>query len=315
MSALSPTARSVAARGWLPTHRYLLLRRLSQLSVLGLFLLGPWAGMWLIRGNLASSQVLGVLDLTDPFVFIQSLAAGHAPLATAVTGVLIVTAFYLLVGGRVYCSWVCPINPITDAAGWLRRRLGLRGGARLRRSTRWWLLGAVLLLASVTGSLAWELINPVSLLHRGLIFGMGLGWVIILAIFLFDLFVSPRGWCGHLCPMGACYAVINAGGVLRVRADQRQDCDDCGDCYQICPEPQVLVPALKGAKPVVSSLACTNCGRCIDVCHVAVFRFGSRFAKAPTEGEKIERTKTSPGGSPIAPPNQRARDSASRAYP
>jgi ferredoxin-type protein NapH len=32
-------------------------------------------------------------------------------------------------------------------------------------------------LAAATGTIAWELVNPVSMLHRGLIFGIGApGW-------------------------------------------------------------------------------------------------------------------------------------------
>ena len=37
-------------------------------------------------------------------------------------------------------------------------------------------------MGSFTGSLAWEWVNPVSLLHRGLIFGMGGGLFVIAGI-------------------------------------------------------------------------------------------------------------------------------------
>ena len=52
------------------------LRRTTQLSVLALFLLGPWAGLWIIKGNLNSSLALDVLPLSDPFVLVQSWLAG-----------------------------------------------------------------------------------------------------------------------------------------------------------------------------------------------------------------------------------------------
>jgi len=45
----------MAGRNWLVAHRWLLLRRMSQLGILGLFLLGPWAGIWIVKGNLTSS--------------------------------------------------------------------------------------------------------------------------------------------------------------------------------------------------------------------------------------------------------------------
>jgi len=293
-----PGAEAVAARGWLFAHRWLLARRFTQLSILVLFLLGPWFGIWLVKGNLNASLTLDVLPLTDPYVLLQSLFAGHAPELAALSGALIVLGFYMLVGGRSYCAWVCPVNMVTDSAHWLRERLGISGAARLSSASRYAILAATLLLALLTGGLAWEFINPVSMLHRGLIFGMGLAWLPVLSVFLLDLLVSRRAWCGHLCPVGAFYSLAGARSLLRVRADRRDQCDDCMDCFLVCPEPKVIRPALKGAErgtgPVITSANCTNCGRCIDVCAKNVFRFGSRFGnRADTPGHTT--THQSPG--------------------
>lgn len=272
---------AIIAKGWLGAHKWLLARRISQLTILTLFLLGPLAGLWIVKGNLSYSLTLGTLPLTDPFVLLQSLMTGHVPEKLALIGVAIVATFYFLVGGRVYCSWVCPVNMVTDSASWLRRRLGIKDSARLSRNTRYWMLAMTLLLAALTGSIAWELINPVSMLHRGLIFGFGMAWAIILAVFLFDLFVVNRGWCAHVCPMGAFYSLLGKRSLLRVSAARRVDCNDCMDCYKVCPEPQVISPALNGEKkgigPVILSASCTNCARCIDVCSKDVFNFSTRF--------------------------------------
>ncbi|HJW03362.1 MAG TPA: quinol dehydrogenase ferredoxin subunit NapH [Azospira sp.] len=273
-----PGQEAVAKRGWLAAHRWLLLRRLSQTLILGLFLLGPWAGVWLVKGNLASSLTLGVLPLTDPYLLLQSLAAGQLPYKTALLGGAIVLAGYLLLGGRVYCAWVCPVNPVTDAAAWLRRRLGLKGGRVPDADTRLWLLGLTLVAAFATGRLAWEWVNPVSMLQRGLIFGVGSAWGVVLAVFLYDLLVAPRGWCGHLCPMGAFYGLLGRFALVRVSASRRSTCDDCMDCFAVCPEPQVIRPALKGSgTPLIRSSDCTTCGRCIDVCGQNVFKLTTRF--------------------------------------
>ena len=245
-----------------------------------MFLVGPLAGLWIVKGNLAYSLTLNTLPLADPYVLLQSLLAGHIPEKMALIGVAIVLAFYFLVGGRVYCSWVCPVNMVTDAAAWLRGRFGIKGGAHISRKLRYWVLGMTLVLAAVTGTIAWELINPVSMLHRGLIFGIGMTWAIVLAVFLLDLFVSANAWCGHVCPVGAFYSLLGKWSPLRVSAAKREACNDCMDCFAVCPEPQVIRPALKGAKqnvgPAILSPNCTNCGRCIDVCSKDVFRFGLR---------------------------------------
>lgn len=279
-AAKSPGREAVATKGWWLAHRFLLLRRLSQLGILALFLLGPLAGWWVVKGNLSSSLSLSVLPLTDPFVLAQVLATRHLPEASALIGAAIVVAFYAVAGGRVFCSWVCPVNGITDGAAWLRRRLRINTGRAPRGALRWWLLGAVLVASAVTGQLVWEHVNPVSMTQRALIFGGSVAWGAVAAVFLFDLLIAPRGWCGHVCPVGACYALIGSKSLLRVSTRHSSRCNDCADCYAVCPEPQVIVLPLKGklgAGPVITDAACTNCGRCIDVCGPDVFTLTHRF--------------------------------------
>ena len=293
-----PGAEAIASKGWLKAHQWMLLRRGSQLVVLFLFLSGAWLGVWIAKGNLASSLTLGVLPLTDPLVVLQEVLAGHVPLMSAFVGVAIVLLFYLILGGRVYCSWVCPVNIVTDAAEWLRVRLKIKGGAHLSRQARYWLLGAILLGAYLSGSILWELVNPVSMVFRGLIFGMGLAWGMVAAVFVFDLVVSRRGWCGHLCPVGAFYSLVGNLGVVRISAFHRDRCNDCMDCFAVCPEHQVIRPALKGAEkglgPVILDGNCTNCGRCVDVCAQDVFSFSTRFNNVPKTTGIIEKSEVLP---------------------
>lgn len=277
---------------WLISHKWLLARRVSQAACVAVFLTGPLFGFWVAKGTLASSLTLGILPLTDPLMALQSLAAGHVMTGTALAGAALVLAFYGLVGGRVYCSWVCPVNALTDLAAWIRGRLGLEKGPSLSRATRFWLLGGVLAASAATGTIAWEFVNPVTMLHRGLvtggIFSLGSAALIAMAVFLFDLGIVARGWCTHLCPVGAFYGLLGKLAVLRVSAVNRAACNDCMKCFAVCPERQVIAPALRGAAkgvgPLILSGDCTNCGRCIDVCSKDVFRFGTRFSRV-LEGE------------------------------
>jgi ferredoxin-type protein NapH len=276
-----PGKAAIDEKGWLAAHKWLIARRSSQLGILALFLIGPLAGIWIVKGNLSGSITLDVLPLTDPFLLLQSMLSGSLPILSGAIGALIVVVFYALIGGRVFCSWVCPVNLVTDLAAWLRRRFELRGNSGLSRNLRYWLLGLALLFPLLTGVIVWEYVNPVSMFHRGLIFGMGTAWLVIAAVFLFDLLIARHGWCGRLCPMGAFYGLLGSGALLRVKAAHREQCDDCMDCFEVCPEPQVIKAALKGAEqcvgPVILDINCTNCGRCIDVCGKDVFRFASRL--------------------------------------
>jgi len=275
------TPGGVAQRSWWQRNRWLTLRRTAQFSILSLFLLGPWFGIWWFKGNLASSILFDTVSLTDPYIFLQSLASGHEVGRLAVIGAITVAIVYAVIGGRVYCSWVCPVNVITDAAQWLRDVLRIPAGWQPRKSTRMWILAMTLVVSALTGTIAWEFVNPITMIQRGMVFGLGLSWAIVIAVFLFDLLVSRRGWCSRICPVGAFYGLVGKGSMVRVSAYQRSACTDCGDCFRVCPEPHVITPALYGAAdgagPVIKHSDCTNCGRCIDVCNDSVFKFSTRF--------------------------------------
>lgn len=278
---LTPYIEARAKKGFWQAHRFGLLRRGAQLAFLGLFLAGPLTGIWITKGTLASSLTLGVLPLTDPFVLAQSLAARHWPEMAAITGAVLVIGAYLILGGRSFCAWVCPLNPVTDLAAWLRRRFNITQTAKLRADLRNWLAATVLLVSAITGFVAWEIVNPITALHRALVFGLWFGLIPVAAIFVFDLLVAKHGWCGHICPVGACYGLIGKAAALRVSAVARDACDDCMDCFAVCPEPQVIAPALRGARtgmtPVILSGDCTLCAACVDVCPERVFAFTHRF--------------------------------------
>ena len=287
-----PGMRSQRELGFWHAHRFLILRRAAQLFFLGLFLTGPWFGFWITEGTLASSMTFEFLPLTDPFIAAQSLIAGHLPETTALLGAAIVLGAYVIFGGRSYCAWVCPVNPVTDAAAWLRRKLNLTKGWKPKRWTRLWVMAGVLVLSGVTGMLAWELVNPITALHRAIVFGGGFGFAAVAMIFFYDLFTAKHGWCGHLCPVGAFYGVVGEAALLRVSATGRAACDDCMDCFEVCPEPQVIAPALRGERsgkgPMILAGDCLNCGRCIDVCSLNVFQFSHRFHKEPAFNNKLD---------------------------
>ena len=270
----SPEPTPGLPRPWWQRYRWLALRRLSQFTILGLFLLGPWFDIWWVKGNLASSEWLDTIPLSDPYIVLQSFAASGYVAQTALLGAALIFAGYWLVGGRVFCSWVCPVNVITDAAHWCRERIGIPPGWRPNQAFRYWLLGMTLIASALTSSIAWELVNPVTMVQRALVFGIGMSWTIIAAVFFFDLIVSRRGWCGHLCPVGAFYSLVGTTSPVRVAAKAREACTDCGDCFDVCPEPHVITPALRGIgndTRLILSGNCTNCGRCIDVCEDRVF--------------------------------------------
>ncbi|NPA73754.1 MAG: quinol dehydrogenase ferredoxin subunit NapH [Epsilonproteobacteria bacterium] len=247
--------------------KYLILRRVVQVSIILLYLAGNYYGWKILEGNLSTSLVFGKIPLSDPYAVLQMFVAGAVISSNLLIGAIIILLFYGVLGGRAFCSWVCPVNIITDAANWTRRKFGFDMVAKktpISRSVRYWVIVISLIISYFLGLAAFEFISPISMVHRGLIFGMGFGWAAMIVIYLFDLFVLKNGWCGHICPLGGFYATIGKFRLLKVKHDS-DACTGCMKCKVVCPESQVLHMIDKESLPVLSG-ECTNCGRCIDVC-------------------------------------------------
>jgi ferredoxin-type protein NapH len=102
-----------------------------------------------------------------------------------------------------------------------------------------------------------------------------MGLMAVIGVFIFDLLVLRDGWCGHLCPLGAFYALIGKIAPVRILFDS-PSCTHCGECARVCPEPQVMNLIKATEAGMIVSGECTNCGRCITVCPEDTLCFGLR---------------------------------------
>ena len=280
--------------GKLKVWRFIIYRRIVQLGTLLLFFgSAHWgwtvAGEPVLMGNLSASTLLGTLPLADPFAVLQIFLTRHVLETEVIIGAGIVLLVYASLGGRTWCSWVCPVNLVADLSSWLRRRLPIKDRFILSRNVRYTVLALSLVLSAITGVAAFEWVSPISMFHRELMFGIGMGWMAVLGVFIFDLFVLRDGWCGHLCPLGAFYALVGKAAPVRILFDT-PSCTHCGECAGVCPEPQVL--NLKQATEVemIASGECTNCGRCITVCPEDTLSFGLRMQSSTSDelSQKLE---------------------------
>jgi len=258
-------------------YRFLIFRRITQITILILYIGANIWGWKIIQGNLSSSLLLEKVPLADPYAVLQIFATGSIVAMDAILGAVIITLFYMVIGGRAFCSYVCPVNMVTDLANWIRRKFNLDKAEKkwwASRNIRYWAIGLSFILSFLLGTAAFELVSPVSMTHRGLVFGMGFGWAAVLIIFLFDLFVLKNGWCGHICPLGGFYSILGKFSLIRVK-HLEENCTLCMKCKVVCPENQVLHMIGKESLPVLSG-ECTNCARCIEVCDDDALNFSIR---------------------------------------
>ncbi len=257
--------------------KYLILRRISQITLLVLYFGANAFGWKVLTGTMSSSSVFETIPLSDPFAVLQMFAAGAILAFDAILGAIIIVLFYGIIGGRSFCSWVCPVNMVTDAANWLRRKLYIDKIERkvwISRNIRYYMIALALIVSFVSGMAAFEIISPITILNRGAIFGFGAGAGLLVAIFLFDLFVLKNGWCGHICPLGGVHSIIGKYSLIRVKHNS-DNCTLCMKCKEVCPEVQVLDMIGKRSEFVVKQ-ECTNCGRCVDVCNDDALSFNIR---------------------------------------
>jgi ferredoxin-type protein NapH len=119
------------------------------------------------------------------------------------------------------------------------------------------------------------MISPIGIVSRGLVFGVGFGSILILSVFIFDLFAIKNGFCGHICPLGGFYSIIGRFSILRVKHN-KDKCTLCMKCTVVCPEKPVLNMIGKRSD-FVSMGECTNCARCIEVCDDDALSFDIRL--------------------------------------
>lgn len=263
--------------GLIKRYRFLISRRFTQLFLLSLFLGANYLGWTILKGNFSSALLFEAIPLSDPYNIIQVFASGFIASSELIIGAIIILLLYGLLFGRMFCSWVCPVNIIEDTASGIHKKLKLKNSVNLSRNIRYWVLGLGIALSVILGYSAFEAVSPISMLHRGIIFGIGGGWTFIVALFLFDMAISKFGWCGHLCPLGAFYALISKYALIKVKYNNNK-CSKCMKCFTVCPEKQVLNIVTKQSG-IIKSSECTNCARCIEVCNDDALKLSLRTNK------------------------------------
>jgi len=252
-------------------------RWLTLLAVNLLFVVSYWLDIQLLEGALTASRFMG-FHMADLNSALQVMLAFKQVLINLVIGTTTVLIMWILLGGRTFCSWICPYHLLSEWAEMIHLKLVEKRIIKNRtfhRGTRTVLYVIFALLALVTGYTVFETLSPTGILSRALIYGPGIALVWVGFLLLFEIFLSRRAWCRYACPIGLTYGFVGLVSPWRVTYNV-VDCAHEGDCRKACLVPHVLEMTIKGRSRDVNvdvGADCTRCGMCVDLCPTDSLKF------------------------------------------
>jgi MauM/NapG family ferredoxin protein len=278
---ITPKKRPAALRKWVWT------RRTVQTLFLILFLYLLVATVQSVAGRFLTD----LFFYLDPLVGITSMLGGRVWLAPMALGA--VTLLLAVIIGRAWCGWVCPLGTVLD---WTPSRRPLKNPVI---SPRWsqarYLLFFAVILGAVLGSLALDVLDPITLFFRTLasVVLPGLNWAIGgVESWLYNFGTlrpavswvdsALRGWLLNDQPfylpnivLLLFFAVILGLNAVRSRFW----------CRYLCPLGGLLALVAKVSfiRHRVDADKCISCGKCAKICPTGAIDPEKAFTAAVSE--------------------------------
>lgn len=269
----------------LKSNKWRNIRWITLLAVNLLFVLSYSLDIQLLEGALTASRFAG-FHMADLNSALQVMLAFKEVLINLLIGTVTVFVLWFFLGGRTFCSWVCPYHLVAEFTEKLHLKLvekKIIKGVDFHRGTRTVFYVIFALLALVSGYTVFESVSPTGILSRAIIYGPGLALIWVGVLLLFEVLISRRAWCRYVCPIGMTYGFVGAASPLRIRYDVH-NCQHEGECRKVCLVPHVLDTVIKGRArdlEVPIGADCTRCGLCVDICPTGSLRYQFRFRGGP----------------------------------
>lgn len=258
-------------KSYILTHLHV-FRRIVQIGTIIFIILVPFLNQQGYHGIIGTfySISFGALDILDPALLLQSIIltkSFYLPLIiAAIIPILIAVLF-----GKIFCSWGCPFNFLSELAELLRKKVKktvsvINTNPKARNF--WIIYGSILLLVIITGIPIITLISMPGLITAQIADSImfktvGIELLFVLIILLTEVLLAPRFWCKYACPVGATLSLFHTKRSLRINYNSKH-CSNCAVvrdsvCNVTCP--LNLDPRGDDIYPY-----CYNCMECIDIC-------------------------------------------------
>ncbi|NPA36601.1 MAG: 4Fe-4S dicluster domain-containing protein [Chlorobi bacterium] len=263
-----------------------------------------------VKGNLPS----GIQNTALYLQFVPSAIKFFTPGTVLSIGFIVIILMTLL-GGRIYCSAICPLGILQDIVIYFRRRFGPKQRLRFKKAfntLRYTILGITLVVIvfnsilllnllepyAVFGRIATHIYQPVLLfinnilayipflgLHQmeyspfsltGFIFGAGM-------LFLVTYLAKDYGrlYCNSVCPVGTFLGWLSKFSIFKIRIS-KSTCTQCGKCQAVCKANCIDIKNME-----VDETRCISCYNCIPVCEVTSIGYNKHKLKPVTVNNPI----------------------------
>ncbi len=244
-------------------------RRTCQLLTLILVVLLPFLnkkGLTYVSGTLYSLAI-GPIWITDPLIGLQTLLTTLTADRVLLLSLLLPIVIAMILG-RVFCSWICPQNTLSELVDLAAVKIGIRRPFTIKPTPapRYTVLILIMIatplaglpLASLLSAPGIISVQVAKLVYEGTV-GLELGLIGLIVIG--EFFLAPRVWCNHLCPIGSFLALFRCRKTLQVvlHEDAAHPCGHCLACAKACQ---------LGLNPLHDKIypQCHNCGACLTAC-------------------------------------------------
>lgn len=198
-------------------------------------------------------KVLQILFLIAFFVLVLT---GKVQLWMAIflAGILVSIFF-----GRLYCGWVCPINTLTRAVSWLKKRLSIKGFRVPKFIKNAWTRYIILVL--FIGLFIFTMATGKKLPVLPALLAIGV---------IFTVFFTESSWHRYLCPYGTIFHLISGRSKYSVQIDQKF-CTTCGLCKRICPADAITKDEEDTYR--IDKKHCLVCLDCTKMCKKSAIKY------------------------------------------